>query len=118
MEIIKVIKVPNVTWESVCFSKAILDHAMKGVNRKSSMRYGLVGNRNITVAKSRVEYVMCPDIFQKNVIIVITVVARKRTRATLETSVLSSTKEKINIIPKSTDIVTKYGGLSSLLVNS
>ena len=56
----------------MCFSNTILDHAMNGENMKRRKRYGFAGKRYSRVVKSSVEYVMCPDIFQKNVINVIT----------------------------------------------
>lgn len=68
----RVTSVPKVTCESVCFSNTILDHPMNGERMNRRKRYGLVGKRYMSVAKSSVEYVMCPDIFQKNVMNVIT----------------------------------------------
>jgi hypothetical protein len=66
------IKVPKVTCVRSCLSKAILDHPMKGVNKKRAKRVGVLGKRNMREVKSMVEYVMCPDIFQKNVMRVVT----------------------------------------------
>jgi hypothetical protein len=45
MEMESVTSVPKVTCERVCFSRAILDQAMKGVKRKNMNRYGLEGKR-------------------------------------------------------------------------
>ena len=67
MQIVNVCSVPKVTCESVCFSRIILDHPMKGVSRKSRKRVGLEGKRKRSEVKSSVEYVICPESFQKKV---------------------------------------------------
>lgn len=71
MDIERVSNVPSVTWESVCFSRTIRDQPMKGVSTKSSKITGCCGKMKSSVVKSKVEYVMCPDIFQKSVMSVI-----------------------------------------------
>jgi hypothetical protein len=78
----------------------------------------VLGKRKIRVVKSMVEYVMCPDIFQKNVMSVMTVDTKKRFRDTFVTISIFRVVTSRKNIPKSMVMVVKYGGLSSLLVNS
>jgi len=80
---------------------------MKGVKRKKKNRAGAVGKRYIKVTKSIVEYVICPDIFQKKVMIVIIEDTTKIFRDTLvRVSILRGAIRR-KIIPNNIVIVVK-----------
>jgi len=91
---------------------------MKGVKRKRANKEGVLGKRNMRVVKSMVEYVMCPDIFQKNVIRVTIVDTTKIFKLTIVSISILRVEISRKVIPKIIVIALKYGGLSSLLVNS
>lgn len=78
MQIVAVTIVPAITCPKVCFFNTILDHPMKGEKRKRSRTYG--EKIYPKVIKRRVEYVICPLIFQKNVTMVITDATTKSAR--------------------------------------
>ncbi len=81
-------------------------------------RYGLEGKRYKRVAKRSVEYVIWPDIFQKKVMNVTAEDTINMFKDMFVKVTLSELLTKKYIIPNSLDMVVKYGGLSSLLVNS
>jgi len=110
---------PATVCNHVCLSNFTLDHAIAGVNTKSNQRKERCGKRYMRVKKRRVEYVVCPLIFQKRDTIVRMVDAVKEATVTVE--MVGSLRTKV-LIAKSArkDIVTmvKKSGRSSLFVNS
>lgn len=116
MQIRAVTKVPAITCPKSCFPNFILDQAISGENRKNRRKYG--ENKYANVKKSRVEYVICPLIFQKNVTIVITDATTKIVNETSVSITIPCSLSTKNSIPKRIERVTKYGGLSSLFVSS
>lgn len=117
MQMANVTSVPAITCAKVCFFNSTLVQAIKGRKIKRRYVYG-EGKRYTSVQKRKVEYVICPLIFQENVIAVITDDTTKRQRATFVSCSKPNCFTTINIIPKSRERVMKYRGLSSLFVKS
>jgi len=45
IEILRGIRVPRITWVSVCLLSAILDQAMRGESTKRNIKAGVLGKR-------------------------------------------------------------------------